>query len=296
MRRTPLALAVVVALTLAACGGDDDDDAASNTAVDTVSSTVPDSVTDVSLVPATTVPVSVPAVSIPAAIPTELVVTTLTPGEGPEAAEGDTVYVNYVGVRSADGQEFDSNYGGSPFPVTLGQGGVIQGWEQGLVGATAGERRQLDIPSDLAYGDQPQGDVIQAGDALTFVIDVLAVLPPSDPADEPTDLPTSAELVTEPSFEDLRVGTGATLEAGQTGLFHFVFARGDDGTVLQSTWADGQPQPLTIPEGEAADGIGELVGMQVGGRRAVTIPPSPDSGLTPETNVLVIADLLAVLS
>ena len=32
--------------------------------------------------------------------------------------------------------------------------------------------------------------------------------------------------------------------------------------------------------------------MQVGGRRAVTIPPSPDSGLTPETNVLVIADLL----
>ena len=160
------------------------------------------------------------------------------------------MYVNYVGVRSEDGQEFDSNYGGSPFPVTLGQGGVIQGWEQGLVGATAGERLQLDIPSDLAYGDQPQGDVIQAGDALTFVIDVLAVVAAERSGGRADGSADVGELVTEPSFEDLRVGTGATLEAGQTGLFHLVVARGDDGTVLQSTWADGQPQPLAIPEGE----------------------------------------------
>ena len=297
MRRTPLALAVIAALALSACGGDDDDDAASTSAPDTsdtVSSTVPDdSVTEMSLVPATTVPVSVPDVSIPDATPTELVITTLTPGSGPEAADGDTVYVNYVGVRSEDGQEFDSNYGGNPFPVTLGSGGVIQGWEEGLVGASAGQRLQLDIPSDLAYGDQPQGEVIQAGDALSFVIDVLAVVPPIDPLDEPTDIPTSAELVTEPTFVDQRTGTGPALEAGERGLFQLVVARGDDGTVLESTWPGGQAQPVVLPAEETNDGAYQLVGMQVGGRRAITIPSDPNMGLTPETNVVIIADLLA---
>ncbi len=248
MRRTPIALAAIVALTLVACGGDDDDEASSST-------TVPDdSVTDVSLVPATSVPASVPDVSIPDAIPTELGITTLTPGSGPEAAAGDTVFVNYVGVRSEDGQEFDSNFGGDPFPVTLGAGGVIAGWDEGLVGSTAGERRQLDIPSDLAYGDQPQGDVIQAGDALTFVIDVLAVVPPTDPADAPvtTELPLSAELTEESTVEDLRVGDGATLEEGDTGLFHLVAARADDGTELQSTWTGGAPA-VPVVEGRLID-------------------------------------------
>ena len=106
----------------------------------------------------------------------------------------------------------------------------------------------------------------------------------------------SATPVTEPAFEDLRVGTGPTLEAGQTGLFHLVIARGDDGSVLQSTWTDGQPVPVPIPEEDTGDGAAQLAGMQVGGRRAISIPPNPDSGLTPETNLLVVADLLAVFN
>ena len=299
MRRTPFALAVIVALTLAACGGDDDDDDAAS------STTAPDdSVTDVSLVPVTTVPssapptASVPDVSIPDAVPTELAITTLTPGSGPEAAEGDTVYVNYVGVRSEDGQEFDNNFGGDPLPVTLGSGGVIPGWEEGLVGSTAGERRQLDIPNDLAYGDTPRGDVIQAGDALTFVIDVLAVVPPTDPADAPvtTELPLSSELLEESTVEDLRVGDGATLEAGDTGIFHLVAARVDDGTELQSTWT-GPPQAVAVVEGSGL--IDELTtglpGMQVGGRRLIRVPFNADSGLTPETDLYLVVDLVAVL-
>ena len=70
--------------------------------------------------------------------------------------------VNYVGVRSADGTEFDNSYdGGQPFPWSSGAAASSQGWEQGLVGVKTGGRRQLDIPADLAYGDEPQGDVIQ---------------------------------------------------------------------------------------------------------------------------------------
>ncbi|HEY5664465.1 MAG TPA: FKBP-type peptidyl-prolyl cis-trans isomerase [Ilumatobacter sp.] len=123
-------------------------------------------------------PADKPAVSIPAELPTELVVTDLLAGTGPAAQVGDTVLVNYVGVRSADGTEFDNSYDrGSPFPVTLGSGGVIQGWDQGLLGVQAGGRRQLDIPADLAYGDSAVGEIIQSGDALTFVIDVVSVTP-----------------------------------------------------------------------------------------------------------------------
>ena len=111
-------------------------------------------------------------------MPTELVVTVLTPGEGPEAAVGDTVTVHYVGVRSEDGTEFDNSYDrGATFPVTLGVTSVIQGWQDGLLGAQAGSRIQLDIPADLAYGDLGSGDIIQPGDAITFVIDVVDVTP-----------------------------------------------------------------------------------------------------------------------
>ena len=127
--------------------------------------------------------------------------------------------------------QFDTNFGGDPIAVTLGAGGVIAGWDQGLVGTTQGQRVQLDIPNDLAYGDEPRGDVIQAGDALSFVVDVLAVVPPiTAVAPTAADLPLSSEVTTESEVVDLVEGDGATLEAGQTGVFHFVAARADDGT------------------------------------------------------------------
>ena len=68
-------------------------------------------------------------------------------------------------AAAADGAEFDNNYdGGEPFTFVLGAGSVIQGWDQGLIGSKQDGRRQLDIPADLAYGDSPQGGVIQAGE------------------------------------------------------------------------------------------------------------------------------------
>ena len=126
-------------------------------------------------------PLPKPDVEIPAEAPTDLVITVLSPGEGPAAEVGDTVLVDYVGVRTEDGTEFDNSYDrGQQFPVTLGAGGVIAGWDEGLVGAQAGSQIQLDIPAELAYGDNPNGAIIQPGDALTFVIDVRSVTPASN--------------------------------------------------------------------------------------------------------------------
>src|SRR5258706_15351932 len=71
-----------------------------------------------------------PTVKLPSTTPTKLVVTDLTEGTGTAAVTGDTVVVHYVGVRSADGAEFDNSYDrGKPFSVTIGVGQVIKGWD-----------------------------------------------------------------------------------------------------------------------------------------------------------------------
>lgn len=173
---------VFIAWLGGAFDSDSEGDVATGDAISDLADDVPAIDDTLPAEPTTTLPTPPkPDVEIPTEIPTELVVTDLTEGEGAGAQAGDTVVVHYVGVRSEDGMEFDNSYdGGTPFPVVLGSGGVIPGWEEGLLGAQVGDRRQLDIPAELAYGDSPRGDVIQAGDALTFVIDVMAITPAAE--------------------------------------------------------------------------------------------------------------------
>jgi FKBP-type peptidyl-prolyl cis-trans isomerase len=301
MRRRAVAISVAVGVLLvAACSDDDDSDAGPTTS--SGATTVPGStVVDGTLVP-TSPPASVPDVATPAEAPTELVVTEITPGDGSRATNGDLLIVNYVGVRSEDGAQFDSNYGGAPFPVTLGAGGVIAGWDQGLQGARVGERLQLDVPADLAYGDQPPGEPIQPGDALSFVIDVLSVVPKADLADPPdeTDVPVSDEPATKLVVDDLAAGDGAALAEGDTAVVHLVAARADTGEVLESTWTSGRPQTVVVASGQLLPALVEgLPGMKVGGRRAVTIPFADfeanglaDLGLPADTDLVVVTDLL----
>lgn len=103
---------------------------------------------------------------------TKLDVKTLIQGTGAAVQAGQTITVNYVGVLYKDGEEFDTSFGREPFSTVIGQGSVIPGWDQGLVGVKVGSRVQLDIPADLAYGET-SSDGSPAGD-LRFVVDVLA--------------------------------------------------------------------------------------------------------------------------
>ncbi|SFP87531.1 peptidylprolyl isomerase [Amycolatopsis arida] len=108
--------------------------------------------------------------------PTDLRVTDLTVGDGPEAHPGATVSVHYVGVSLSTGEEFDASYNrGQPLPFPLGAGRVIPGWDQGVTGMRVGGRRQLVIPPHLAYGDRGVGDVIKPGETLVFVVDLVDV-------------------------------------------------------------------------------------------------------------------------
>jgi peptidylprolyl isomerase len=103
--------------------------------------------------------------------------TTLIEGEGEGAQAGDTVTVHYAGVLS-DGTQFDESWSaGQPFPVTLGQGAVIPGWDEGLIGAKVGERRHLLIGSDNAYGPEGRPPTIPPAAPLAFDVDVIDIQP-----------------------------------------------------------------------------------------------------------------------
>lgn len=98
-------------------------------------------------------------------------------GDGEEAQVGDTVKVHYTGTLE-DGTEFDSSVGRKPFTFTLGTGGVIEGWEQGVPGMRVGGTRELTIGPDLAYGDSGAGGVIPPGATLIFEIELIEITEP----------------------------------------------------------------------------------------------------------------------
>ena len=108
--------------------------------------------------------------------PTELQVTEITEGDGAQAEAGSTVSVHYVGVAHSTGEQFDASYDrGSPLQFRLGVGQVISGWDTGVQGMKVGGRRRLVIPPHLAYGDRGAGGVIQPGETLIFVVDLIDV-------------------------------------------------------------------------------------------------------------------------
>jgi FKBP-type peptidyl-prolyl cis-trans isomerase len=95
-------------------------------------------------------------------------------GTGKEAKDGNKVTVNYIGTLT-DGTKFDSSYDRKePFSFTLGEGSVIPGWDQGLLGMKKGGKRKLTIPSDLAYGESGSGP-IPPNSTLIFEIELLKV-------------------------------------------------------------------------------------------------------------------------
>jgi peptidylprolyl isomerase len=114
-----------------------------------------------------------PTVTVPSGTPpTHLETADLITGTGAAAANGDHLTVQYVLATYSSGKVVQSSWTSAPFTFTLGQGQVIPGWDQGVVGMKAGGRRELIIPPSLGYGAQSPGPGIAANDTLVFVIDL----------------------------------------------------------------------------------------------------------------------------
>ena len=222
---------------------------------------------DLSVKPLVTIPPSTP--------PTELLIEDLVVGSGSPVGVGDFLIMDYVGVSYSTGLQFDASWDrGSPFPFELGAGRVIQGWDQGIVGMSVGGRRSLTIPPELAYGENGSGSgSIGPNETLVFVVDLIASVPAN--LEKPTVALTS-ESTTELKTNDISEGSGATVQPGNVVYIHYVGVSASTGEQFDSSWDRGRSEFIGYISGtgNVIQGLDEgLLGMQVGGRRTVVIPP-----------------------
>ena len=109
-----------------------------------------------------------------------------------------------------------------------------------------------------------------------------------------TPPPTSLET------KDLVVGTGATAAASNTVNVQYVGADYTNGKDFDSSWSRGQPS--SFPLNGVIPGFAQgIVGMKVGGRREIVIPPALGYGATgqagviaPDETLVFVVDLLAI--
>jgi peptidylprolyl isomerase len=171
---------------------------------------------------------------------------------------------------------------------------------------------RLDVPPELAYGDDPPSDgtgTIRAGDAITYVVEIMAVLPVLRPEDAPLDIDVAPSIdADELRIDDLIDGDGEVVEEGDRVIVAMLLVRGDNQVVIFNSW--DQRSPLTIrldrslmdgPEPATLPGIFDgVLGARVGGRRAIAMPPElawgedglPTLGLPPGVDLIAIVDIL----
>ena len=105
----------------------------------------------------------------------KLEIVDLNEGSGASAATGKRVTVHYVGTLT-DGTKFDSSRDrGKGFSFKLGEGEVIRGWDEGVVGMKVGGLRKLTIPHQLAYGERGYPGVIPPKATLVFEVELLSI-------------------------------------------------------------------------------------------------------------------------
>jgi peptidylprolyl isomerase len=132
----------------------------------------------------------------------------------------------------------------------------------------------------------------------------VATVPVSQPAPagtwgkEPTVVVPSGAPPTQLQSTDLIVGSGPAAKAGDNVTVQYVLATYSSGKVVQSSW-DSQPFQFTLGEGQVIPGWDAgVVGMKVGGRRELIIPPnlgygnqSPGAGIAANDTLVFVIDM-----
>jgi len=193
-------------------------------------------------------------------------------GKGTGAVKGDLVLVTYTG-KLMNGTQFDSNSGpeGKPFPLRLGMGSVIKGWEEGLIGMKAGGERNLTIPYAMAYGPEGKPPTIPAKSDLKFNVKMLHIVKMDEGGIY--------------DRKDLKPGSGRAVKAGDKISVHYTGTY-VNGLKFDSSRDRKEPFSFTVGKGEVIPGWDAgVVGMKVGGRRELIVPPDLAYGSSPQNPI-----------
>ncbi len=214
-------------------------------------------------------------------------------GAGTPVANGQRVAVRFTGWL-ANGTQFGSNVGADALEFNLGGGQLIPGLEQGIVGMRVGGRRQLVIPPALAYGAAGQGTI--PGNAILVVnVELVAPVAIETATFAPTlgvDLTKSTKTANGVYVRDITVGTGTAVTTGSVVGLRYT-GRLSTGAQFDTNLDATAPLQFTIGLQQVIPGFEQgVVGMQLGGKRQIIIPPalaygSQGNGPIPGNAILV---------
>lgn len=201
-----------------------------------------------------------------------LQIAVLSEGDGEDAVEtGDTATIDFTIWVADSGRYFTgSSTAGAPFTFQVGSPSVFEGWNEGMLGMTIGEKRQLLVPAALGLGEEGFGDVVPPNSDLIIQLNLVDLVKPR----QATEVDDADFTVTDSGLKyiDLVEGDGPTPEPGQTVVVHYTGWL-EDGTQFDSSVERGVPFEFPLGTGSVIPGWDEGVAtMQVGGVRQLVIP------------------------
>ena len=207
--------------------------------------------------------------------PEGLTYTVIRPGKGERPNAESKVTVNYKGMLTADGTEFDSGQA-AQFPV----GGVIPGFAQGLQIMQTGGSYRLCIPAALGYGPAGTGPIPANAD-LVFEVDLLAFTnPPPKPVIPVAERTCSQTTASGLGFEIVKAAAGKKPADGDMALVDFTIFDANTGIVEQKReWEK-------IPLSQASPIFSESLKMMTTGSTYRFCMPKTAEG-SPESNIIV---------
>lgn len=244
-------------------------------------------------------------------------------GDGEVVKNGDDVLIDYSLHNAASGEVLEAyeDYDASVFSLNTNSP-ILVGVSLTVACSTLGSRVAGLIPAEEAFGPDGAPDAgVNAGEAILFVVDVIAINPPAldrldgEPA-EPADgfpaveyaedgsptvtIPEGVDVPTEFALETVIAGTGAEVGAGAVAIIQYHGVNWNTGEVFDSSWLRGQV--ARFPVGNLIPGFQDaLIGQTVGSRVLVIIPPElgygpmggqPDAGIGPEDTIFFVIDIL----
>ncbi|MEZ5092637.1 FKBP-type peptidyl-prolyl cis-trans isomerase [Nocardioides sp.] len=251
---------------------------------------------------------------------TGLASTTITEGDGPAVAEGDSVFAQFWVGNGATQKQVYSSYDGKPQLLTLSDS-LIPAIRDSLVGVKFGSRVLVVSAPAQAFGDTGNTQLgIGNADSVVFVIDVVSQLPDGPSGTDRTpaawapkivstdDVPTALDFAAagKPSgrFQRTTViqGNGPVTKTGDHLYVNYLGQVYGGDKPFDDSYSRGTPFDFDLGAGRVVAGWDQgLVGVKVGSRVILQVPPklgygesgSPDAGIKGTDTMYFVVDVLA---